>query len=283
MSASKAPDLGVEWWTRGAARDDVAHEASRLNLLTCELRADVNQAMTLMPRALENFNKTLELIRRAQEIEQGFADWEASLPDEWRFKTVAWADTIPDSDLSISEVYPGKVDMFSDLFVASQWNMARVARLILSGITIRCAAWLCAPVDYRTTSYYAQASRIGMEMIDDIVASIPFHLGWRGFRNNSEDNLTTGNISNFVCGQNEIGTGKPLGAYFLIWPVFTSIVSDFATDAQRKYIIGRMKYMTDIMGINGAAVLTQVYLLHSHITFLLSTPLSSYGSNSPSP
>jgi hypothetical protein len=111
-----------------------------------------------------------------------------------------------------------------------------------------------------------------MEMINDIVASIPYHLGWRGFRNNSEDNPMTGNVSSFVCGQNEIGTGKPLGAYFLIWPVFTSIVSDFATDAQRKYIIGRMKYMTDTMGINGAAVLTQVDLLHSHITFLLSIP-----------
>lgn len=266
MSASKAPDLGAEWWTGGAAGDDIAaHEASRLHLLTCELRADVNQALTLMSRTPENFDMTLELIRRAQEIEQGFLDWEASLPDVWRFKTVAWADTIPDSDLSISEVYPGKVDKFSDLFVASQWNMARVARLILSGIIIRCAASICAPVDYRTTSHYAQASRVGMEMINDIVASIPYHLGWRDFRNHSEDNPTTGNISSFVCGQDEIGAGKPLGAYFLIWPVFTSIVSDFATDAQRKYIIGRMKYMTDIMGINGAAVLTQVYHLHSLI------------------
>ncbi len=274
MSASKAPDLGVEWWTRGAARGDVAHEVSRLNLLTCELRADVNQAMTLMPRTAENFDKTVELIRRAQEIEQGFLDWEASLSDEWRFKTVAWADTIPDSDLSISEVYPGKVDMFADLFVASQWNMARVARLILSGIIIRCAAWMCAPVDYRTTSHYAQASRLGIEMINDIVASIPYHLGWRGFRNNSEEKSTGGNISSFVCGQSEIGTGKSLGAYFLIWPVFTSIVSDFATDAQRKYIIGRMKYMTDIMGISGAAVLTQVRLLPPLIPLLLHTPFT---------
>lgn len=258
MSASKAPDLGAQWWTRGAVRDDVAHEVSRLNLLTCELRADVNQAMTVMPRTQENFDRTLELIRRAQELEQGFLDWEASLSDEWRCKTVAWADTIPDSDLSISEVYSGKVDMFQDLFVASQWNMARVARLILAGIIIRCAAWICAPVDYRTTSHYAQASRLGIEMINDIVASIPYHLGWRGFKANSEDRPTTGNISSFVCGQDDIGTGKSLGAYFLIWPVFTSIVSDFATDAQRKYIIGRMRYMTEAMGINGAGVLTEV-------------------------
>jgi hypothetical protein len=250
--------LGAEWWSRGAVRYDVAHEVSRLNLLTCELRADVNQAMTVMPRTQENNDKTFELIRRAQELEQGFLDWEASLSDEWRCKTVAWADSIPDSDLSISEVYPGKVDIFPDLFIASQWNIARVSRLILAGIIIRCAAWICAPVDYRTTSYYAQASRLGIDLINDIVASIPYHLGWRGFTGSSEERLTTGNISSFVCGQDDIGTGKSLGAYFLIWPVFTSIVSDFATDAQRKYIIGRMNYMTDIMGINGAGVLTHV-------------------------
>jgi hypothetical protein len=97
--------------------------------------------MTVMPHTQENFSKTLELIHRAQELEQCFQDWEAGLSNEWRGQTVAQAESIPDSDLSILELYPGNVDIFPDLFIASQWNMARVSRLILAGIIIRCAAW----------------------------------------------------------------------------------------------------------------------------------------------
>lgn len=259
MSGSKSPDIGIDWWTRGAAiKNDISNHVLKLNLQTCELRADVNRAMTLMPRITENFSKVFELIRRAQDLEQAFQDWEASVPDEWRFKPAAWADAIPDSDLSISEVYPGNIDVYSDLFIASQWNMARVSRLFLSGIIIRCAAWICAPVDYRTTPDYAQASRLGIDMINDIIASIPYHLGWRGFRSESTTELRIRDVSTFACGDTNFGSGKTLGAFFIIWPIFTAACSDFTTDAQRKYIHARMKHMTDVMGLNGAAVLTHV-------------------------
>jgi hypothetical protein len=259
MSGSKSPDIGIDWWTRGAAiKNDISNNVLRLNLQTCELRADVNRAMTLIPRITENFSKVIELIRRAQELEQAFQDWEASVPDEWRVKPVAWAEAIPDSDLSISEVYPGKIEIYTDLFIASQWNLARVSRLFLSGIIIRCAAWICAPVDYRTTPDYAQASRLGIDMINDIIASIPYHLGWRGFRSESTTELRTRDVSAFACGDTSFENGKTLGAFFIVWPIFTAACSDFTTDAQRKYILARMNYMTDVMGLNGAAVLTHV-------------------------
>jgi len=258
MSASRTPDLGVVWWTKGTVEDDVAGRVSRLNLLTCELRADVNRAMTLMPRTPENWERTAELVRRAQVLEQQFIDWEANLPAEWHFKTIAWADGIQDSDLAYSEVYPGKVDVYSDVFIATTWNMARVARLLLSGIIIRCAAWTCAPVDYRTTPDYAQASRLGIEMINNIVASVPYHLGWRGFRSHSGDEFKMSDIAGFPCGDNDLANGKTLGGYFMIWPLFTASCSDFITDAQRRFIVGRMKHMCDYMGLQGSGAIHPV-------------------------
>jgi hypothetical protein len=237
-------------------KDIVQATAIKLNVLVTELRADTNRAMTLIPRTPENFSKILELLRRAQELEQGYLDWIDNHTEMWHYKTIAWVDAILGSDLSSSEVYPGRVDMYSDLNIAGMWNNVRVARLFLAGIVIRCAAWIVSPIDYRTTPEYASASRLGTEMINDMIASIPFHLGWSDGQ--GRDNFRTGGMSGFACGEDHNSAGKALGAYFLAWPLFTINCSDFTTDAQRRWVIGRLKYMSEIMGLNQASVLSHV-------------------------
>jgi hypothetical protein len=254
MSSSKSPDLGVEWWISSDIRKQTSQAVSELILRVTELRADVNRAMMLMPRTAENATKIQDLMLRAQKLEAGFLDWLPNVPEEWKYKTVAWMDAVPGQDPGKSEVFPGKVDMYTDLSISSLWNMYRVSRLFLSGIVIRCAAWLCAPVDYRTTPEYANSSRLGVDMINDMVASIPYHLGWIG----EKGKFRTGNHSGFACGDEDSGNAKVLGAYFLVWPLFTALCSDFATDAQRKYITGRLNFMAENLGLSQAAVLSHV-------------------------
>jgi hypothetical protein len=248
MSILKAPECGAQWWTTGVEGEDDLEKVMKLNLQTCELLAEVNQAMIVTPRTQEDFEKTLKLVGRAQELEKSFLTWEATLSHEWRYNTVAWADSIPDCDISVSEVYPGKIDIFPDLLVAFYYNMARVSRLFLAGFIIHCVVCIYATgdSDYRTTPDYIEASRLSIEMINDIVASIPYHLGWRAAH------------SKEFGDQGDDGKGKSLGAYFLIWPLFSTLISDFTTDAQRNFIIGRMRYMTEEMGLNAAEMLTKV-------------------------
>ena len=150
MSASKAPPAGTEWWLADVIRDENGVFVTKLNMRVAELRAEVNQVLAGTPRVPENFQQVLELIHRAQAMEQEFLCWEDSLPDFWAMKTVAWVDNIPNEDLMNADVCPGKVDMYNDLFVANAWNYARVSRLFLHGIIVRCAAWVCHPIDYRT-------------------------------------------------------------------------------------------------------------------------------------
>jgi hypothetical protein len=93
-------------------------------------------------------------------------------------------------------------------------------------------------------------------MINDMIASIPFHLGWSDGQ--GRGNFRTNGMSRFACGEDYTPAGKTLGAYFLVWPLFTINCSDFATDAQRRWVIGRMKYMSEIMGLSQASVLSHV-------------------------
>lgn len=258
MGSSRSPELGVEWWITRDPKNTPTQNMTVLILRVTELRADVNRAMMLMPRTPENAAKIQDLMNRAEVIEAGFQEWLANVPEEMVYRTVAWMDAVPGEDPGQSEVFPGKVDIYTDLTMAAHWNMYRVARLFLSGIVIRCAAWQCAPVDYRTTPEYASASRLGVDMINDTVASIPYHLGWIGESGQFRTDAHTG----FACGEDGNGRAKVLGAYLMVWPLFTALCSDFTTDAQRKYITGRLNFMADNLGLSQAAVLSNVRCLH---------------------
>jgi hypothetical protein len=93
-------------------------------------------------------------------------------------------------------------------------------------------------------------------MVNDMIASIPFHLGWSDGQGTYD--FKTGGISAFVCGEAYSPVGKVVGALFISWPLFTVHCSDFTTNAQRRWVVGRLKYMSEIMGLSQASVLSHV-------------------------
>jgi hypothetical protein len=257
MSGSKTPPLGVDWWL-GEQKDDVATFVTKLCLTICELRFEINAALSTYPRTPEYFHEVQNLMRRAQAMEQEYIEWEARVPDEWRAHTVAWVDQIPGGDISKAEVCPGKVDMYPDLWTAQLWNSARVARLFVSGVIVRCAAWICSPVDYRTTPEYAQAVRLCGDIVTDIIASIPYFLGWNAHQPGSP---RSGEASEFDS-WGLSGPPRAIGGFFTIWPLFTVTNTDFVADSQRAWAKGRMMYVSDVLGLNHAKVLSRVRYFH---------------------
>ena len=159
MASGKPPALGSEWWLSDFSKDDIGVFSVKLNLRVSELRHEINGALATYSRTPENFQKVMDLMKRAQAMEQEYQDWQASLPSDWRARTVAWVDQVPGGDIAKAEVCPGRVDMYDDVWLANTWNHTRVARLFISGAIVRCAAWICSPVDYRTTPEYAQSVR----------------------------------------------------------------------------------------------------------------------------
>ena len=139
------------------------------------------------------------------------------------------------------------------------WNHSRMSRLLLAGMVVRCAAWVCSPVDYRTTPEYATSARIGVDMVTDIIASVPFLLGWRI---DQDGQLKAGDLSGFTSGQDDITSSKALGGFFLTWPLFCAVCSDYTTDSQRQWIKGRMNLISDVMGMNQAKTIGSV----SHVS-----------------
>jgi hypothetical protein len=245
--------MGVEWWINDAVKDEAAASCQRINLKTSELRAEVTRVMTSVARTPENIDLMLAMMRRAQSLDQEVMNWMKSTPETWQYKTVCWEDHVPNGDYSKADVFPGRVDVYNDFWIASVWNLARTTRLILASVTVRCAAWICSPVDYRTTPEYATAARVCVDMITDILASVPYHLGWHSKRRHLFDN---DELSGFACGDDD--SMKGLAGYFLTWPLACVNCQDYTTDAQRTWVQGRLRYIGDELGVKYAYILSQV-------------------------
>ena len=247
----------------------------RLSLRVAEIRPEVSNALAAYPRTPEYFQKVLDLIKRLQAMETEYLAWEETLPDEWRPHTVAWVDQIPGGDFLKAEVHPGKVDMFDNVWVASAWNQGRVARLFISGAIVRCAAWICSPVDYRTTPEYATSSRLCNDLISDIIASIPYHLGWRVGQSGA---LRAGDFSN--PGADGVDSPKAIGGYFCLWPLFSISTTDYISDSQRQWVQGRLCYIGETLGLNHAKVLSSVSRPFSRHSKKANTDMNSTASAS---
>lgn len=248
--------MGSEWWMADAQRDQAAAFTMNLNLRIAELRAEVNNALGVFTRTPEWVQNVLDLMKRAQALEHEFLTWEEQLPDELRPRAVAWVDSVPGGDMTKADVFPGRVDMYDDIWVSGLWNSSRIARLFISGTIVRCAAWVCSPVDYRTTPEYATAVRLCVDIITDVIASIPYNLGWRvGPTGELRPTSANGESDAASC-------PKSIGGFFCIWPLFSISNTDYISDSQRTWAKGRLVYISEILGLNHAKVLSKVCCSH---------------------
>ncbi|KAL2135695.1 hypothetical protein VTI74DRAFT_7376 [Chaetomium olivicolor] len=250
LTSGTAPAMGVDWWIHDAVIDRTAAECQRISLSAGEMRAEITRVMGSGTRTPESTRLIQDLMRRAQALDEQAAAWMASVPEAWQHRTLCWQLRADAGDYSRVEVYPGRVDGYSDFWVAAVWNQVRTTRLILMSILVRCAAWVCSPVDYRTTPEYATAARVCVDTISDILASVPYHLGWHTKR---RELFSDPDSAGFRCGQED--GEKALAGYFLTWPLACSMTQDYTTDAQRAYIKGRLKYIGDELGVKYAHIL----------------------------
>ncbi|CAJ2508574.1 Uu.00g136000.m01.CDS01 [Anthostomella pinea] len=253
LTTGKAPIMGAEWWITDAVKDRTAAQSQRLMIKTGELRAEITRLMGFMTRTPDNVEIMLDMIRKAQTVDQEVVSWMKNVPEDWHFQTVAWEDNVPNGDYSNAEVFPGRVDMYKDFWIASIWNSTRALRLILASLIVRCAAWVCSPVDYRTTPEYATAARTCVDTITDILASVPYHLGWHL---NKKHIIQRANLGGFACGEED--TTKGLAGYLLTWPLTCVNGQDYTTDAQRAWVIGRLRHIGNAMGVKYAHILSQL-------------------------
>lgn len=265
--------MGADWWLDNSTYNKTAAMVQRLMIRTSEIRSQVMHLIGTLAWTPDNSGLMLDLIRKAQAVEQEVVAWQQSVPEDWHAKTVAWEDG--DGDGAGSEVFPGHVDVYNDIWIGSVTNSAHASRLILHSLIMRCVAWVCWPVDYRTTPEYVTAAAVSRDAIAGIIASVPYFLGWH-LTNRSRDagrETEPAHFGTFACGRED--SAKGLAGYLLTWPLTCVISQDHTTDAQRTWVLGRLRKIGSELGIKYALAMCEVCgSLHLYIFPLFPIPYS---------
>jgi hypothetical protein len=134
-------DLEFDWWTNEAAGEIYQQALAELSLSVAILRVNTNVILPLRPRIPDNIEKVLELLRKAEGLDQQYREWFQSLPTFWGVQKVKWIDHQV-KDLTRSTVYPGRVDWYRDLLIAYSYNVARSSQIYIWTTILRCVACL---------------------------------------------------------------------------------------------------------------------------------------------
>ncbi|RDA89397.1 hypothetical protein CP532_6148 [Ophiocordyceps camponoti-leonardi (nom. inval.)] len=255
LSTGKAPNINIEWWVDDPVSLGVSSDFQKFSSRTALLKNEVNNLLATLTRTASNARLIKETMQKCYSLDKEMVEWLRVLPDGLRWTTEAWEDYNPKRDYSKAEAFPGRIDLYGDLWVANLWNVTRCLRIVLASLTIRLKAWLISPADYRTTPEYATVSATCVEAISDIIASVPYQLGWFCKR---KDLKVRAQLSGYACGEDD--TEKSLAGFFAIWPLVCIQNQDYLTDLQRIWVKGRLQCIGNHLGVRYANMMSQFNL-----------------------
>ena len=170
---------GPDGWASDPDDDEENPEPklSRMCVQIPGLRARTKTLIT-SPFDVDKKEEAEILTEAASKIDYELSIWAATLPPLFGYKSVAIPRPVPD-DLATAEMWPGPVHVYEDLITAALMNHYRLSRISCQDVVMECAEWLAQEHDGPSTNRHLDYGRvIVQQMIDEICASVPFHLGY---------------------------------------------------------------------------------------------------------
>jgi hypothetical protein len=243
------------------------HLLTNITIAIPNLRALAADVLSL-PNFAANPVPVLDLVRRAEEVDRNLFNWPSMIPRFWQYRSV---DIDPETntrnglDEAVWDVCPGITRnlYYEDIWVGSLWDTYRTSRIMVQAIIIRCGAWLanCSVADLRfedmdssfmLASECLHARNVILELLNDICASVPFHVGPRC------DPFSSPNSSPPESPDSNPGSNIPMGGYFLVWPLFVARSVIIAPAHQRTWIQRTMREVAKRYTINLAAIIASM-------------------------
>ncbi|MCJ1434236.1 hypothetical protein MMC27_003603 [Xylographa pallens] len=204
----------------------------------CNLRAGMD--------SFHDFSDSARVVSVAFDIDAELADWAACCPEQYVYNTV----TIQSRSESVFSDY---YHTYDSIWTAWTWNSYRSVRILLNDMLLQQLAHLSQypsnfqePHEYSTLRYETQILRcksLLVQLTQDICASVPFYLGYY----NQQDSLVSNQVTPAAAGGN-----------LLLWPLYTAACTNVVSDMMRSWVIGRLHYIAEAMGIRQATALAHL-------------------------
>ena len=223
-------------------QDPTQKRYAQLSLKVADLRSATEHIIGQFAVVPPTSTAVLTILQQAKALDLEYEEWFDNLPLAYHALSPKWINSKVSSPANALAA-AGRLDAYADMFVCFLQNWARIARLYIHSITLRCLAWVSGPdADYRNSAEYRRAQSVCSAMVTDVVASVPYVFGWAKAHDTSTETLQPPSVSGI----------------YAMWFVFVGSSSDFATEPQRVYLKRTLKYIAEEIGIGQAKILAGV-------------------------
>ncbi|KIV84443.1 hypothetical protein, variant 2 [Exophiala sideris] len=189
------------------------------------------------PEATANVER---LLVAAHSQLSSFRDWPSGIHDHCQPKTIS--HHVDASEVSQLDVFPGKVDIYPNLYVAGVWNTYRTTLLRLCDVIAQCGMYLeTDTMPFRETEEYQTLRTIASKTAEDICSSVAYHIN-----NDWVQRITGASLQR---------SPKALGGLFLMWPLYAGSVLSIVPDIHRAWMRRKLRSIGVSMGLAQAVVL----------------------------
>ena len=241
---------------------DVGNQLTVITMQVPALRATARRIL----RGPMNWTIAREIVtlkEDAERIDRELAAWSSEVPATWKYKELGRCGRMDDPNTA--EIYPGPIHCYNDIWTARKWNIYRSYRILCQAIIFNCLERLIPASEIAFTHEYRRSTTISQRMVDDMCASVPFHLGFPAPMYELE-NMSSSNYSeeysrddNDPPKHRHSRTARhkdvqALGGYYLIWGLFVAANVVIISKTQRDWILNRLRHIGAKYGLNQATV-----------------------------
>ncbi|KAL9110682.1 MAG: hypothetical protein Q9227_004859 [Pyrenula ochraceoflavens] len=178
----------------------------------------------------------------ALQLEREIAIWQVNQVDDFKPWTVGYVSPEQSGPNPGVGFWPGKVDAYFDLSVASIWNTSRIARILLINLVLKISKEVDDGHDHSCERQEA------IWLVQDIIASIPYHLTEDlqiFFRDVQKNNGIT-------------DPGKPLGGLLLMHSIYVASRLSIVPPQMQEYMRKCLAWIALYLGIGQASLFANV-------------------------
>ncbi|PYI01879.1 hypothetical protein BO78DRAFT_326544, partial [Aspergillus sclerotiicarbonarius CBS 121057] len=219
-------------------------------------------------------NQPAEIVRAALRLDADLMSIISTTPASWNYNTVNVA--LARGEPTVDSIWGAQYHTYRNFTVSSFWNNYRSARLVLRELIVQAIGSSgdisLGNIDGREQDeLVSESQQISRQLVDDICASVPFHLG--AVVDDSHLSKLFGETavgsSSFLDKDHESGSpllssasspfGVPAaGGFTIMWPLLIAANSGYASKQLRRWITDCLAKIGHSMGIRQALAMAQL-------------------------
>lgn len=189
------------------------------------------------PASEDQITQTLYV---AVDVDGQLEEWARWVPESWIWHPASGIRLSPNTPRDLF-TYGGKSDFYTDLNMANIWNSYRSKRLMILSIVLDCVFRLRSAPDDDLGQHAKAALETTQELVDDICASVPFHLGTKTCGGPGDNpHVEYPYLGATKLSGEQRRAAAAFGGWYLLEPLKTSLNAIGLRRGQKRWIMNQM-------------------------------------------